>query len=138
MNASTAGGQTADNKQLVLTFLDAAHRGDRDAIADLYAEDVARHGPRPSSPLGGTVRGKDALLQQTHVDLYRPGSLRMDVEHIVAEGDFVAIQFILRAVTARGEPYENFYHHLFECREGKIAQYWLYVDTQYAQRMLFE
>jgi ketosteroid isomerase-like protein len=72
----------------------------------------------------------------SHAGLYKPGGLTMEVEHIVAEGPLVAIQFTLCAITARGEPYENYYYHLFECHNGKITKQGEYCDTLYGTRML--
>ena len=137
---SQAGDERASNKELVLRFLDRAHALDVEAMAECWAEECVRYGPRPSSPMAEPTRGRDELIRQIpgHVTLYTPGTLAMELEHIVAEGSYVAVQFVLRATTAHGEPYENYYHHLFECRDGRITAYWEYVDTQYAQRMLFD
>ena len=40
--------------------------------------------------------------------------------------------------TASGEPYRNHYHFFFRIRGGRILSVKEYVDTLYAQRMLFD
>jgi len=58
---------------------------------------------------------------------------------MVAEADCVAVQFILCALTTRrGEPYENYYLFMFRCEDGKIAEYWEYLDSAYASAKLFD
>ena len=128
--------ETASNKELVLRYMKAAQMDDVEGVSACWADDCIRYLPRPG--LGNVVtKGRAGITGKlSHSGLYKPGSLRMEVEHIVAEGPMVAIQFIIRATTARGEPYENFYHHLFECHDGKITKQWEYCDTLYGARML--
>ena len=126
------------NKDVVLRFLDAGHRADMATVDSLITDDVMKFGPRPSSPFPSPVRGRENLLAGYHHWVFQPRSISMEVERVIAEGDLVAVQFILRAITAKGEPYESFYHFLFQCEGGRVKSFWEYVDTQYAQRMLFD
>jgi ketosteroid isomerase-like protein len=139
-SASSDGERRAANKELVVRYLKHAHRCDWQAMGALLAEDATHYGPRPASPLEPLIRGRDNLLRElpSHTSLYQEGTVSIDIENIIAEGDFVDIQYIQRATTARGEPYENFYHYLFECENGKIKNYWEYIDTLYAQRLFDE
>jgi ketosteroid isomerase-like protein len=137
--APASTSKTELNKALVLRFILAGHRGDIDAVNECIADDVTRFYPRPTCPYGSVVHGREALLGAFHAaELYRMETIQTEVEHMVAEGDFVAIQFVLRATTRRGKDYENFYHHLFECENGRIKNQWEYVDTHYAQKLLFD
>jgi ketosteroid isomerase-like protein len=130
---------TQSNKELVVRYLDAMHDGNLEVVSQCVAEDVTRFGPRPSSVYAAPVRGRAEFLAQYHgPDYYQMGTLKMEVERIVAEGDFVAVQFILRAMTRKGDPYENYYHFLFECVRGTIKTIWEYIDTLYAHRMFFD
>ena len=72
------------------------------------------------------------------VDRYDPSTpLEIDVQEMVAEGDQVCVQLVIRAKTARGEDYENHYHFAFRLRDGRICGVREYFDTLYAERMLF-
>jgi hypothetical protein len=52
----------------------------------------------------------------------------------VAEGETVAVQFRLNAVTARGDSYENSYVRFIEMR--KVARSGEYLDALYGSKML--
>ncbi len=109
-------------------------------IPELFTDDVSWWVPQ-TSPLGGTHQGRDAVLAlMGHgVDLYdRSVPMDIHVEEMVAEGDQVCVQLVVRARTAKGEDYENHYHFAFRLRGGKICAVKEYLDTLYAQRKLFE
>jgi len=126
------------NKALVRSYLDAMTRGDP-ALPELLADDVTWWVP-PSSPLGGLREGKARVLElmASGVGLYDTSvPFRIEVEVIVAEGDWVAVQMVMSARTAKGAPYRNFYHFAFRVRDGRICAVREYVDTLYAQQTLF-
>jgi ketosteroid isomerase-like protein len=133
-----SGPSEERNKDVVLRFLRAAHRVDVATAAECLADDVVKHGPRPSSPMAAPVRGATAVLDAIPalLTLYED-TPQMEVGHVLAEGDLVSIDYVLRARTAKGEEYEDHYHPLFELRDGRITGFWEYIDTQYARR-LFE
>jgi ketosteroid isomerase-like protein len=125
----------SSNKDLVIRYLEAMHEGNLEVVGACVSDDVTRYGPRPSSKYAPPVHGREAFLAAYHgPEYFQMGTLSMEVENIVAEGGFVGVQFILRARTRNGAPYENFYHFLFECAEGKIKTIWEYIDTLYAQQ----
>jgi ketosteroid isomerase-like protein len=124
----------ADNKELVLGCLRARQSGDLETYAQFLHDDVVRFGPRPS--IDHVARGKAEVLSGVRVDLFQAGSLRMEVEHVVAEGNFVAVQFILRGTTVTGKDFENYQHFLFECRDGTVVSEWEYLDTLYSSGVL--
>jgi ketosteroid isomerase-like protein len=63
--------------------------------------------------------------------------MRVVIEQMVAENEWVAVQMVLSARTARGEDYRNHYHFAFQLRGGRIVLVKEYVDTLYADRKLF-
>ena len=129
--------ELAANKELVLRYMRAAQAGDTEQMVTYLADNCVRVFPRPGIRAAASTEGRvNVTGDQPHLTLYEPGSLAMEVEHIVAEGPFVAVQFILRATTAAGAPYENYYHHLFEVHDERITKYWEYNDTLYGARML--
>jgi ketosteroid isomerase-like protein len=139
-SGSPGAEERAANKELVVRYMKCAHRFQWEELADCLAEDVVRYRPRPSTPWDLVTRGRENLVHefQTHWNVYQAGTLTIEIENIVAEGAFVSVQYVQRAVTARGEPYESFYHPLFECVDGRVQRCWEYVDTLYSYRMLFE
>jgi ketosteroid isomerase-like protein len=126
---SNASDETAANKELVLRYMTLRQAGEVEEAAACTSDDYVRMGPRPTS---GRIEGHPGL---DHI--YVAGTLSMEVEHVIAEGPFVAAQFVLRAVaSATGAPYENYYFHLFECHDGRITAQWEYLDTAHALRTL--
>ena len=127
------------NKELVRRYLRAMSSGDT-SLPDLLTDDVTWWVP-PSSPLGGLRRGKPAVLELmgSGIGLYDTREpFGIETEAIVSEGDWVAVQVVMTARTAKGMPYRNFYHWAFRVRDGRICAVKEYVDTLYAQRMLFD
>jgi hypothetical protein len=124
------------NKALVLEYFRRLQAGGP-TVAELLAEDVTWWVPQ-SSELGGTHRGKSAVLalMSEGADLYRL-PLRVTIEEVVAERDWVCVQLVVEAESAAGRPYRNDYHFAFRVREGKIAAVREYVDTKYASELLF-
>ena len=103
-------------------------------LPDLLADDASWWVP-PSSPMGGTHQGKEAVLALMGggIDLYDADvPIQIEIEEIVAEGEWVCVQLILEAKTAKGDDYRNFYHIAFRIRDGRIAQAKEYLDTKYA------
>ena len=81
----------------------------------------------------------ETLLMGSGGDLYDASApMEVAIEDMVAEGESVCVQTTINATTASGEPYENHYHFVFRIREGRIVAVKEYVDTLYAQRMLFD
>lgn len=129
----------AENKRVVERYFAAMAAGSPELPA-LLSDDVTWWVPQ-SSPLAGRYAGREAVLGLMSqgaglYDLSVP--MQTEVEQMVAEGDTVCVQLVLRARTAKGRDYENHYHFVFRLREGRIRAVREYVDTLYAQRMLFD
>lgn len=136
----TADQHLADaNAALALRFVEAAQTGDADVVADCLVEDYVQVFPRPGIPgLPAGIEGRDQIVAFLAMlpAIYEPGSIRMDVENVIAQGSMVVIQFKMTATTATGDPYENHYVQILECQEGKVARSWEYCDTLYAAQQL--
>ena len=131
--------RSRENKRFVEEYFRKVSKGDPSVTED-FADDVTWWVP-PSSPLSGTYRGKPAVLSlfARGTKLYSPTDpFSVEVQGLVAEGSYVAAQVVIRAITAKGRSYENHYHFLFEIVDGKIKRVKEYVDTLYAQRVLFD
>jgi ketosteroid isomerase-like protein len=148
--SSTPPGPESVNKECIRGWL-RAREGEYDLehMAQFLTEDIVRYGPRPTFVEGnpreaeglaeGPAAGRERVMRGWLPEFlpYQYGSIEVDIEHILAEGDYVAAQYVMRARTRRGEPYENFYFMLYLCEGGRIKAYWEYVDTLYSQNVLF-
>jgi ketosteroid isomerase-like protein len=127
------------NKELVRRYLRAMTSGHA-SLPELLTDDVTWWVP-PSSPLGGLREGKPAVLalMASGAGLYDPSvPFGVEVEAMVADEEWVAVQMVMTARTAKGAAYRNYYHWAFRVRAGRICAVKEYVDTLYAQRMLFD
>ena len=129
----------AENKQVVLGFVEALSRGNIDAVSAALADDATWWLPG-SLPVSGTHRGKkgifDGFLAKA-APLFEPGSLSIQVQNTIADGNNVAVEWIARGKTAKGKQYENYYNVVFEVKGNKIQANREYVDTLYAKEVLF-
>jgi len=125
-----------ENKALVRDYMAKMGKGDP-SLPELLSEDVTWWVP-PGAGWGGLYEGKESVLELMGrgVALYLP-PMRVTVEQMVAEGDFVCVQFVLEAKTARGRDYKNYYHFSFQVRDAKICAVKEYVDTKYVANVLF-
>jgi hypothetical protein len=128
----------AASKALVERYFAALRAGDP-ALPELLSDDVTWWVPE-SSPLGGIHQGKDAVLalMGSGTDLYDASvPLEITIQSLIAEASRVAVQLVIDARTAKGEPYRNHYHFAFEVRGGRIHAVREYLDTLYAEQKLF-
>lgn len=128
----------AANKAIVRDYFAKMVSGDT-RLPDLLADDVRWFAP-PSGELGGMYDGKEAVLglMSQGVGLYDADvPMVLDIEQMVAEDDWVCVQLVLEAKTAKGEDYRNHYHFAFQLRGGKLTYVKEYLDTQYAHEKLF-
>jgi len=126
-----------ENKALVREYFRRMQAGEP-TVAEMMDDEITWWVPQ-SSELGGTHRGKAKVLELMGkgVDLYQL-PMKIQVEEMVAERDWVCVQLVVEAKTAAGRPYRNDYHFAFRIRDGRIAAVREYVDTQYAKELLFD
>ena len=153
---SPADSVSAKNKDVVRRFFSLTVTGadSVDVITQTIAPELVVHPPAPTNldPATGAEDGEQTYDGRTLIEnllkrsggasrgsgIYVPGTRTVEIQSMVAEGDFVACRFILRAkTTLRNEPYENYYHFLFRLDDGRVAEIWEYVDTLYSRRMLW-
>jgi uncharacterized protein (TIGR02246 family) len=125
-----------DGRAVIDRYVRALNSGDGATVADSFAEDAVWK-LDGELPISGTWNGRDAILNQffaTAGTLFEPGSASVEVTRTLADGDDVVIEWISRARTAAGEPYENRCIGVFTVLGGKIAAVREYMDTGYAER----
>jgi ketosteroid isomerase-like protein len=128
---------TAENRALVREYFARLASGDA-RLPELLADDLVWWIP-PGSKLGGTLRGKPAVLELMGraFSFFAPGEApRIEIGRMIAEDAWVCVQFQIRARTAQGREYHNHYNLVFELRQGQIARVEEYVDTAYANERL--
>ena len=65
-----------------------------------------------------------------------PNGLKITVKGVTAEGNRVAVEAESYGEHANGKIYNNFYHFLIECENGKVAAVREYLDTMHANDVL--
>jgi uncharacterized protein len=129
---------TPDAKTVLRRYVAAVEAGDGETIRQSFAED-ATWTLAGELPMSGTWVGREAIIGEflpTALEHYAPGSVRLEITGMIAEGDNVALQWTSRARTLDGSPYENQCIGVFTVRSGKIQAVREYMDTHYAYRAL--
>jgi ketosteroid isomerase-like protein len=124
-------GETASNKELVLKFWRSRPTDQPTFLTD----DAVWHLPRSIANRGfggATELHGDAAraIFTAATDVYEPGG-SMDVRHVVAEADLVAVHCQLHTRTKAGHDYHGSYHMLFRIEGDRIAEAWEFLDTAY-------
>ena len=139
MVLASSSAAAARNVALVDRYFELLQKGDP-GIRELFTSDACWLAPQ-SAPVGRRHEGLDAVMALMGsglglYDLDRP----MQIERTAAlAGDaLVYVEMTIRATTKAGEPYENHYVMAFQIREDRIAEVREYVDSLYAQRLLFD
>jgi ketosteroid isomerase-like protein len=136
------------NRAVVRKYLESVAAFDLQGITECLAENVVQHYVAPShltddgSHNAATISSRDSIVHEIetcfHDQLYQRGTVTITIQNLVAEGDLVAGRFILAARTVRAdEEYKNYYHFLYRCEKGRVAEYWEYLDTKYSAAKLF-
>ena len=106
------------NKQIVRDFIDAYTSFDADVYEGMLA-------PDPVYQVGASVRpGKEGFLEVAKFGrlLYPNGMERRTIQHIIGEGDVIAVLLTVEATTNAGKAYKNDYALWFELENGKIKR----------------
>ncbi len=123
------------NKELVAAFIEAMRISDVPTLTGMISDDFS-----------WWIAGKAEYLQTAGehdkdffigffgggADLF-PNGAEFSVTGMIAEGDKVAAEANMTAVTAMGTNYDNSYHFLFTIADGKIARMKEYMDTYHAK-----
>ena len=75
-------------------------------------------------------------LGDLHARLTRDaaGPLKVDPTHMIAEGDFVAVEAVGNMPLKDGRVYNNLYHIVFEIKGGRIKSAREYSDTDHLRK----
>ena len=124
------------NKQVVLTFIEAMGKGDAEEADPCLAPDAFTLAKGFGKFAG--VRQHDLILAT--ISAFRklvPDGMQPVIQSVTAEGDRVVVEFDGNATLSNGESYCNEYCMVFSLRDGKIKQVNEYFCTILADKVLF-
>jgi predicted ester cyclase len=133
LSAANAAKTTADaNKALMRRYYEAVNRGDFDALDEFFAPNYKRYVSTTVAPLNATQQ----KLRLAGLCLPFP-DLKITVDNIIAEGDFVAISLTVRAthqgmfqlIPPTGNPVTVYGFEVVRIENGKMAEHWGGTDT---------
>jgi ketosteroid isomerase-like protein len=119
--------------EVVLALFRAVEERDRDALLELYHDDLESH-DAPSLPYGGVVRGKatlreqlDAVPETSWIGTWGPlqpteAERRMDPRVVATHGEEVTVIYTQRALSPAGEPFASPALALYEVRDDRVAR----------------
>lgn len=136
------------NRATVRKYLECVAAFDLEGIRDCLAENVIQHYVAPSHLTddgkhdAAAIASRDSIVHEIgsyfHEKLYKRGTVSITIQSIIAEDEYVDCRFILEAYTVRAnEHYKNYYNFFYRCENGKVAEYWEYLDTKYSAKLLF-
>jgi ketosteroid isomerase-like protein len=122
------------NEELARQEMEAALRGDLEAMLACYSEDVVLHYPGRNI-LSGVYTGKQAI--RTWIEklshLVGPGGSFERTLHDILANDDHAIQLVsVQARTSAGRSAHWNAAVVMHAVEGKITEIWLHIDDPYA------
>ncbi len=123
-----------ENKAVVRGWIDAVNRGDDDAILEMTTDDflfmtMARAPDWLQYKWGRT---EFAAVPSTMSKLLT-APIKLDLLHMVAEGDTVAAEAETDMRMLNGRRYNNAYHFAFTIRDGKFSEVREYSCSYLAQ-----
>ncbi len=133
--------EQTDTKTPLRRYVAAVQAGDVNALRELFAEDATWTLHAGRLPISGTWAGRETIIDEfleTAMSYYEPGSVSLEITGMIAERDQVVLQWISRARTRDGRPYENGCIGVFTIREGRIQDVCEYMDTLYASEVAFK
>ncbi len=129
---TTFDNDSAPNKAVVDEYLKAYSTGNLAKIAHHLHDEVRWWVAGTVPGISGTYDKAQtlALLGQV-TTVYKQGALQITPLNMISEGALVAVEAESYAELHNGKVYHNFYHFVFEIKDGKIKHIKEYLDTQH-------
>lgn len=104
-------------------LVEAYNNKDRDALGDLYAEDISLW-----SSLGESRKGREEVLGHV-AELFKTlPDERMRADTVVTDGSTIVVELTSTGTDAGGESYEIRFTEVFELSDGKFTAIRTYID----------
>jgi uncharacterized protein len=127
---------SVENVEVVRAAYGCFMKGDLQTLADHFAAEIEWETP-DSLPLGGVVRGRDAVLGNFAQIPQLWSEFSVEPDEYIDAGEHVIVRGVQRAVGAGGVS-ESRYLHLVKLRGGEIVRGEYIADTAKAERALGE
>jgi ketosteroid isomerase-like protein len=125
------------NKEIVRRAIAAISRGDLEGFMGDAADDVTLSVMGTKFlPIQGKQKVLKGLRNALVARLENDGAIAMTIEHLTAEGDYVAEQSHGKARTKDGKDYNNTYCRVWRITDGKIRAMQEYLDTELVRKCL--
>jgi ketosteroid isomerase-like protein len=124
-------------KDVVRSYFERGKAGDP-KLGELFTDDVSWWIP-PGSPMGGTYRGREAVLEMLRraFALYDVPTMKLELPILFGEGPHVCVLFHVDSRTTRGTHHVCDYLALFEVERGRIRSVREFFDTQRVREVVF-
>jgi uncharacterized protein len=115
----------------------ALSEGDARPFVDALADDI-RWTITGSSSWSRTYDGKDAVQRELLGPLFAQFAdrYRATASRLIAEDDYVVVEFSGRVTTTNGQPYNNTYCYVFRLGDGDVTEITEYFDTRLVDAVL--
>lgn len=124
----------SSNVETAKAAYEAFSSGDMETLAGMFADD-AEWVSSDELPLGGTTRGRDAIIANfTQIPSYW-SEFGVEPEEFIDGGDWVAIRGTQRA-TGEGGSFESPFAHLMRFSDGKLVRGEFFADSAKAKQAL--
>lgn len=126
-----------ENKQLLKNIYDEMAKGNTAPFGEALADDV-KWTLTGSTDWSKTYDGKEAVYKELITPLFEKFADQYTTElvRMIAEDDFVSVEFKGKVTTKSGKPYNNSYCYIFRLENGKIAEITEYFDTELVSKAL--
>ena len=127
-----------ENKKLVLGFFEDMSAGNVESFLGAMADNATWWvaGNPKDFPLAGTKTKAEFTQLLGGIGQAMPKGLKITPKGVTAEGNRVAVEAESYGEHANGKIYNNLYHFLVECENGKITAVREYLDTIHAKDVL--
>ncbi len=121
---------TQENKALVTRFWEAFSKSDFATATAMLTED-ATWWVAGATVLSGTYTKPEVIELFGNVGESAPNGISVTPKLLTAEDDRVSMEAVSYGEINTGKTYENIYHFMFVCRDGKICAVREYLDTEH-------
>jgi ketosteroid isomerase-like protein len=120
------------NKESALAVVNAMVSCDTAALGQLLEPEATWHIPASSKRAGlsDVIAGRDAIIsmvQMAHDKHYK--QLKVDIEHVVGEGDFVVVLCRMAITAYSSKSLINQYVYFMRLRNAQVTEAWELTDT---------
>ena len=127
-----------ENKKLVLGLFEDMSAGNVEAVTGALADNATwwLAGNPKEFPLAGTMTKAEFIKLFSGIGEGMPKGFKITPKGVTAEGNRVAVEAESYGELANGKVYNNLYHFMVECDNGKITAVREYLDTIHANNVL--